>query len=134
MSGAAWEERAVQRLVSADVARQLAGTRESPAKAPARKLATRYRCISASSIAGHHTSGNGKPARKKCAYCGGQFYAETGLYGVFHWVPQATVNDYAEGKALHTSHREAPMQKITDDAYAASADSDLVVRWIYLDA
>jgi len=105
---------------------------ESQAKAPARRLAARYRCASASSIPGCHSEGAGKPSRKKCAYCGGPFYTETGLYGVFHWKPEATVNDYAEGKALRTSHREAPMQKIADDAYAASAESDLVVRWIYL--
>jgi hypothetical protein len=103
------------------------------AQAPARKLATRYHCISASSIPGSHTAGNGKPARKRCAYCGGAFYTETGLWGVFHWVPQATVNDYAESKAVHVFTREVPAQKIADDAYAADGNSDLVVRWIYVD-
>lgn len=102
------------------------------AKIPAGR-ATRYYCASASSISGNHTAGHGKPARKKCGYCGGTFYTETGLYGVFHWVPQATVNDYALGKALHLFTRGAPAQKIADDAYASDINSDLVVRWIYTD-
>lgn len=96
--------------------------------------ATRFYCVSRSSITGSHTEGEGTPKRKKCAYCGGTFYTETGLYGVFHWAPQATVNDYALGKALHLFTRSAPADKIADDAYAADSSSDLVVRWVYLDA
>jgi hypothetical protein len=101
-----------------------------PAKVPAGR-ATRYRCISAGTIAGSHTEGSGKPTRKRCGYCGGAFYTETGLYGVFHWVPQATVNDYSLANALHLFTRAAPAERIADGAYAASSDSDLVVRWIY---
>jgi hypothetical protein len=102
----------------------------SPAKVPAGR-ATRYYCASSLSVSGSHTSGEGRPKRKRCAYCGGTFYTETGLYGVFRYVPQAKASDYAAGKALHLFTRSAPAQKIADDAYAADRDSDLVVRWVY---
>jgi hypothetical protein len=93
--------------------------------------ATRYYCVSSLSIPGTHTSGEGKPKRKKCGYCGGAFATETGLYGVFHWAPNAKASDYATDKALSLHTRSAPAQKIADDAYAANAESDLVVRWVY---
>jgi hypothetical protein len=104
----------------------------SDVKAPPRRLAARYYCASRSSIPGNHTEGEGRPKRSKCGYCGGQFYTETGLYGVFHWKAGATVNDYSEAKALHLFASSKPADKIADDAYAADSDSDLVVRWIYV--
>lgn len=103
-------------------------------EATPRKLGTRYYCASRSSLSGSHTEGHGKPSRKKCAYCGGQFYTESGLWGVFHYVPQAKASDYSEAKALRTFTRPGPAEKIADDAYAANRESDLVVRWIYADA
>lgn len=93
--------------------------------------ATRYRCISASSISGSHTEGEGKPTRKKCGYCGGKFYSETGLYGVFHWVANARARDYSLETAVSLHTRSKPATKIADDAYAANPESDLVVRWVY---
>lgn len=104
------------------------------AKVPAGR-ATRYRCISADSGSGlssSHTSGEGKPKRLKCAYCGGKLYTETGLYGVFHWVANARVSDYSLETAVSLHTRSRPANKIADDAYAANPESDLVVRWVYV--
>lgn len=101
------------------------------AKVPVAR-ATRYRCLSAISLAGSHTEGEGKPKRKKCGYCGGKFYTETGLYGVFHWVPNARSSDYSLETAVSLHTRSKPAHKIADDAYAADPNSDLVVRWVYV--
>jgi hypothetical protein len=97
----------------------------------AASLARRYWCMYRSDIAGNHTEGNGKPTRKRCAFCGGQLVTDTGLWGIFHWADyNAKASDYSRDKALAIYTREATARKAADDAYAASPDSDLVVRWI----
>jgi len=103
------------------------------ARVPAGRAA-RYYCASRSSTPGSHTEGEGKPKRRKCGYCGGAFYTETGLYGVFHWVPDAKASDYSLETAVSLHARSAPAQAVADEAYAADRNSDLVVRWVYVSA
>lgn len=98
---------------------------------PAR-LATRYKCrYAGSEQAGRiHSSGTGKPSRKKCAGCGGPLDTETGLWGAFRWVADARCSDYAEDKALLTFTNQARADAYADGLYAADSRSDVVIRWI----
>ena len=99
----------------------------------AQKLATRYACRNAGKEwAGlTHTSGNGKPSRKRCANCRGEFYVQTGLWGVFTWTGDGR---YPEAAALRTFTRE-PLAQAYVDAENTRTDyaASLVLRWIYRD-
>lgn len=97
------------------------------------KLAMRHWCLYRSDITGSHTEGNGKPTRQKCRYCGGNLVTETGLWGVFHWSARGLASDYFLDKAVRTFVRKSAADKLSDDAYDADPESDLVVRWIRIE-
>jgi hypothetical protein len=88
------------------------------------RLATRYTCRNEGNpLSGAtHTHGNGKPSRKRCAYCNGAFYVYTGLWGVFTWTGDGR---YPEVTALRTFTRYAAAEAFAD------AGDETVVRWIY---
>lgn len=79
----------------------------------------RHYCTSGSGYP--HTSGDGAPKRKKCAYCGGTLATMTGVYGVFVWRGDGR---YRIADAVATFARETRA-----DAYTAR-DERYVVRWI----
>lgn len=101
----------------------MSGT-QVPGTAKPERLATRYVCSNAGNEAAglRHTYGNGKPVRKRCAGCRGEFYVYTGLWGVFTWTGDGR---YPEAAALRTFTREQPAQAM------AEAGDQTVVRWIY---
>ena len=97
------------------------------------RLATRYVCqyegVGGAGI--RHTSGNGKPARKRCEYCKGAFAVMTGLWGVFVWTGDGR---YPRKDAERTYVREQAAQDRAD-LLNATRDTDkcrggYVVRWI----
>lgn len=85
---------------------------------PAR--ATRFTCNSHSFVS--CDSGDGKPKRKKCSYCGGSYRVETGLWGVFTHSGGSGVYRDAHAHSTHTSRKRAE---------AATDGTEYVVRWIY---
>ncbi len=94
------------------------------------KLATRYVCrLAGDPAAGlQHTSGNGKPSRRKCANCGSALDVYTGLWGVFTWTGDGR---YPQATALRTGTSQSRIQAYVDGEntrtdYAAN----LVMRWI----
>jgi hypothetical protein len=105
-----------------------------PVKVPAGR-AMRHYCLSSidDRLPAAHARGEGKPKRKRCAYCGGTFTTETGLYGVFHWVPDAKARDYSPATAVALFTRSKPADAMASEAYEKDPASDLVARWIYLD-
>ena len=71
----------------------------------------------------HHTSGNGRPTRKRCAYCGGTLVTLTGWHGVFAWRGDARY-PLPDAVSLHRSEPDA--QAVID----ADSTGTLVVRWV----
>ena len=63
--------------------------------------------------------GDGSPPRKKCRYCGSEFYIEEGLYGVFDWRGD-NLYDPADAKSWHK----------TDDKASSAAEGEEVSRWV----
>lgn len=83
------------------------------------KLATRHGCATGNYYP--HTSGNGAPKRKKCAYCGSAIYVSKGVWGVFVWTGTGL---YPLGSAVRVFARQAAADDFTQTR------SDLVTRWI----
>lgn len=83
--------------------------------------ATRHACINGGYP---HTSGDGAPKRKRCAYCGGSLYTSAGTWGVFVWTGDGR---YPLDNAVCTFTRQTKA-----DAYATATRPDYVVRWVSL--
>lgn len=82
--------------------------------------ARRHECLFG--MAYPHTSGDGAPKRKKCAYCGGQIAVYEGTYGVFVWTGDGRY-PIASALSVHKTRKSA-------DLAALAAGKDTVSRWI----
>jgi hypothetical protein len=90
-------------------------------------MAQRYGCVHASNPAAgqssFHSKGNGKPRSKWCTYCHGEFWTETGKWGVFVWNYNRSAYKRADAVKLfeveNAAHRFAE----------AGAHDNLCVRW-----
>jgi hypothetical protein len=90
-------------------------------------MAFKYECehSAKTGLKAFHSSGNGKPRARKCKYCGGGFYIESGKWGVFVW--GAGTRSYRREDAVKLFERE---QTAEDFAYA-NADKNYCVRWVW---
>lgn len=85
------------------------------------KIGTRYDCQlrNKTGLSFRHDHGDGRPTRKKCSYCGGQFNIWTGYYGTFTHLGDGR---YKQDEAF-SLHR-------TEKAAEAARTGEQVVRWI----
>lgn len=86
--------------------------------------AKRYVCVhrDKTGLPHLHDSGDGTPKRKRCSYCGGGFYVQTGIYGAFEWRQD---NRYFQDAAVKTFRTEAQA-----DEFIRNHGGNLVTRWI----
>lgn len=71
-----------------------------------------------------HTTGDGKPRRKQCAYCGGSLLVETGWWGVFQWRGELASYRFEDSLKILRSKTKA------DDYARQQAHDNLIVRWV----
>lgn len=93
---------------------------------------TRYECrhkMDAGSRAVFHKSGYGKPRSKRCTYCGGGWFVEDGVHGVFQWRGDGR---YALADAVKTFSREVAAERYAnaENDRASYGERNLVVRWV----
>jgi hypothetical protein len=90
------------------------------------RLAKQYRCsLNVTAACGR---GNGRPTRKACAACGGRWFVQEGVYGVFVHSSISGSDRYAERDADRTFSTEAAA-----DRYRTTQDPSmdrLVVRFV----